>query len=115
MDKFFSKLIEWRRGFSFFHLKIALFSLLVVGVMTNLFVKLDFQKWNFEYNNNDSSSVEIVVAIIVTCILFVRYNFLLEKARMSDRTEKEYLALIANPETPEQLRKELIKMLRSKY
>lgn len=106
--------INWFRGFSFLRLKVSMFFILITGVMSNLFIKLDLQNLTFQYDNNGASSLEVVIGIIFVPVLFVFYNFWLEKVKRSESKDEEILKIIRDPEVSDSIKSELLKILNSK-
>lgn len=91
-----------------------MFSVLVSGIMLDLFVKIDLDKLVFEYRNN-SASVYVIILIVFTSIIFISYNFWLEKLKIKERTNKEILDIIKNPQISDRIKKDLLKIIKSNH
>lgn len=104
------KLISWIRRASFFRTKLILFSILVTGVLFDVFIKLDFKQMEFEYGSN-STSLVVLLALVICCLVLVFLDFWYEKIKSKERTDKELIKAIRSSEVSSKLKVEIIKFL----
>ncbi len=105
-----NRIIKWLRKYSFYRTKVILFSILATTVTFDIFIEFDLSKKIFNYGNNSSSNL-VLVSLIITCCLFIGFDFWLEKTKSNERKEKEIALLIKDSKVPNSIKKELAKAL----
>ena len=81
--------------------------------MLDVFVKVDLDKLTFEYGNN-TTSLYVLIALILTCIVLVGFDFWLERIKTKERTNKELLDALRDTNVPNSVKREIIRLLNSK-
>ena len=114
IKKVIYSIINWLKSFSFYRVKIIIFTTLVTGILFDCFIKIDLQNYHFEYSNGNTSIV-IILALIFTAILFLSYNFWFERCKMKEKRENKIFDLLKDSTISDDLKKDMMNFLRDDY
>ncbi len=80
--------------------------------MLDTYIEVDLESWSFKYGNN-ATSVIVLLALILTCIIFVSFDFWLERVKVKERNKKEMWEALKSAEIPKSAKKEIVRTLLS--
>ena len=98
---------------SFYRSKVLLFSALMTGILFDIFIKVDLRHLTFQYGSNTTSN-KVLIGLIVTCIVFVWYDFRLESLKSKERTTKALIDLVSDADVPVAVKQRALELLQSK-
>lgn len=107
----FKGILNWIRSFSFYRTKVILFTTMITAVFFDSFIKIDLKEYRFEYNNGDTPVI-IIVAIIITSIVFLIFDFWYEWVKSKERMSKEVIKILKDDSMSDKLKMELLEFLR---
>ena len=113
MFEYLKKAYHWLRKASLYRCKIMLFSALISGVMLDMFIQVDLKNLTIQFGNNYTTSVIVLIGLILTCLIFGGFDFWLEKIKSKERTNKNIMEILKDPEVPKSIKIKLMNVLKS--
>tara|TARA_R110002020_G_scaffold338603_2_gene553910 strand:- start:501 stop:854 length:354 start_codon:yes stop_codon:yes gene_type:complete len=105
------RFFKWLKSFSFYRSKFVIFTTLISGILFDCYIKIDLEKNEFIYSNG-STSLAVLIALILTAILFVFFNFWFERCKIKEKRDGEFFKILKDATVSDTLKSEIIKLLR---
>ena len=107
-------ILEWFRNFSLFRVKVAMVAIVVPALTFDLNIEIDWSKKTFKFFNGPLS-LEVLIAIIFICSVFIFLDVWNEKIKSEERIANNVLKTIRETGVNNELKESMIKFLKKDF